>query len=319
MPLVLIWPCWGGLCRSSLQCLFARPPLARWAKACPHAGAPDWYSEPYSGQAKEICSSAELHDRTRHLLHLVWQQSHGQCTGPCTFTWRCHGSIANWESGNHCFLPNCPCHGIFTALKTGLSVNRMSRFLCPTVHPLEICAGRPSHGVPVSCFSMDPVTFQAGFLAGSVHTPGALTACEAFADACADSGSAGLTGFVRFPAGAGQTLFFQHMFSAPQLVSLCHWLSAACVPQHFIACWELLAQLALLWLLHRLLPVAHPPVHFSLKCDNASCDSASWKGISMARGLCHVLSCFCLRQRFWQISVHIDHAHHCGSSEPYVS
>ena len=55
------------------------------------------------------------------------------------------------------------------------------------------------------------------------------------------------------------------------------------------------------------LPAAHSPVPFSLKCDNASCDSASWKGISMARGLCHVLSCFCLRQRFWHISVHIDH------------
>ena len=84
-------------------------------------------------------------------------------------------------------------------------------------------------------------------------------------------------------------------------------LGALSVPQHFIACWELLAQLALLWLLHSLLPAAHPPVHFSLKCDNASCDSASWKGISMARRLCHVISCFCLRQRFWHISVHIDH------------
>ena len=48
--------------------------------------------------------------------------------------------------------------------------------------------------------------------------------------------------------------------------------------------WELLAQCALVVLLHKLLGPGHLPVHCVFKCDNLAAEAASWKGLSMARG-----------------------------------
>ena len=129
--------------------------------------------------------------------------------------------------------------------------------------------------------------------------------CEAFADACASSTSAGLGGFVRLPDGA--CLFFQYTFTQQQLHDLFPWFPADEPPQHYIAAWELLAQCGLLHLLSCLLPPGHPPVHVTFRCDNSATDSASWKGLSLARGLSSLLRSFFLLQERQFISVHVDH------------
>ena len=129
--------------------------------------------------------------------------------------------------------------------------------------------------------------------------------CEAFADACADSSSAGLGGFVRLPGG--QTLFFQVTFSQAELHSLFPWFPPDHSPQHYIAAWELLAQCALLHLLACLLPQGHPPLHVTFRCDNSATDAASWKGLSLATGMCSLLRSFFLLQERQYTSVHIDH------------
>ena len=85
-----------------------------------------------------------------------------------------------------------------------------------------------------------------------LHRP--LFVCEASADACADSASAGLGGFVRLPDGR-QACFAQTL-SAAQLSDL---FPSDASPQHCIAAWEMLAQVALLWTLSRLLPPATRP------------------------------------------------------------
>ena len=62
--------------------------------------------------------------------------------------------------------------------------------------------------------------------------------------------------------------------------------------QSCIATWELLAQCAPVVLLDSLLGPGHLPVHCVFKRDNAASESASWKGLSMAQGLCHNLRAF---------------------------
>ncbi|CAE7223676.1 unnamed protein product [Symbiodinium natans] len=42
-------------------------------------------------------------------------------------------------------------------------------------------------------------------------------------------------------------------------------------------------------------------------CDNSASDAASWKGLSLAKGLCSLLRSFFLLQERQFISVHIDH------------
>ena len=129
--------------------------------------------------------------------------------------------------------------------------------------------------------------------------------CAAFADACASQSSAGLGGFVRLPSGA--QLFFQKTFSRAELLSLFPWVALSDSVQSFIASWELLAQCALIRLLHTLLGAGHAPVHCVFRCDNAASDPASWKGISLATGLCSVLRSFFLAQHRHRISVYLDH------------
>ena len=129
--------------------------------------------------------------------------------------------------------------------------------------------------------------------------------CDAFADACATSTSAGLGGFVRLPGG--RQLFFRNTFSRVELSNLFPWLPPESSLQSFISSWELLAQCALLHTLHLLLGHSHLPVHCIFRCDNAAAESSSWKGLSMASGLCSVLRTFFLLQQRYRISVHIDH------------
>ena len=129
--------------------------------------------------------------------------------------------------------------------------------------------------------------------------------CQAFADACASDKAAGLGGFVRLPCG--KCLYFQNTFSSAQLHHMFPWFPSDAAPQHYIAAWELLAQCGLLHLLSCLLPSGHPPVHVAFRCDNSASDAASWKGLSLAKGLCSLLRSFFLLQERQYISVHIDH------------
>ena len=101
--------------------------------------------------------------------------------------------------------------------------------------------------------------------------------CSAYADACADTQTAGLGGFVRLPSGA--CAFFRCTLDRRALQSLASWYDPALPPQSFISAWELLAQLGLLWLLHTMLPIGHPPVLMDMHCDNSAAESASWKGV----------------------------------------
>ena len=91
------------------------------------------------------------------------------------------------------------------------------------------------------------------------------------------------------------------------LVLLCPFFSRDCNPQHFIAAWDLLAQCALVWTTHGMLPLAHPNVHIVLRCDNAASEAAAWKGMSLAKALCAVLRQFSDLQRRTCISAHIEH------------
>ncbi|CAE7737362.1 LRRC45 [Symbiodinium sp. KB8] len=128
---------------------------------------------------------------------------------------------------------------------------------------------------------------------------------RAFADACADCRSAGIGGFVRLVSG--RCVWFRHNFSASDLASLFPWFDGHSSPQKFIAAWELLGQLALVWCIALLVPAGHPPIHFVSRCDNAPSDSASWKGISTARGLCSMLRTYFAWQRHFCVSTYIDH------------
>ena len=102
-------------------------------------------------------------------------------------------------------------------------------------------------------------------------------------------------------------------FATPSLAksfgsySIGNWFPVSASAQSYIASWELLAQCALVVLLDALLGPGHLPVHCVFKCDNSAADSASWKGLSMAQGLCHILSSFLLCQQARRISVYIDH------------
>ena len=129
--------------------------------------------------------------------------------------------------------------------------------------------------------------------------------CTAFADACADAASVGMGGFVRLPDS--RQLFFQVMLTKAQMLALLPWLPPDCSLQSYIATWELAAQSALLLLLHQLLGEGHLPIHTVFRCDNSASESASWKGLSMAVGLCVVLRSFSHIQERMHISVHTDH------------
>ena len=111
-----------------------------------------------------------------------------------------------------------------------------------------------------------------------------LFVCDAYADACADSASAGLGGFIRLPDGR-QACFAQTL-SASQLHDFFPWFPADASPQHCVAAWEMLAQVALLWILSRLLPPGHAPFHVVFRTDNSPSQSAAWKGLTLARGMC---------------------------------
>ena len=129
--------------------------------------------------------------------------------------------------------------------------------------------------------------------------------CTAYADACADASVVGMGGFVRLPDG--RQLFFQTRLDKPQMLRLFRWLPPDCSLQPYIATWELAAQAALLLLLHQLLGDGHLPCHAVFRSDNAAAESASWKGLSMALGLCSVLRAFFALQENLRISVHVDH------------
>ena len=129
--------------------------------------------------------------------------------------------------------------------------------------------------------------------------------CEAYADACADSSHAGIGGFVKLPSG--KCAWFRQHFSVRDLCSLCPWFTSDTSRQACIAAWELLGQMALLWLVALFVPAGSHPLHVVTRCDNSPADSASWKGLPTARGLCSLLPAYFAWQRLFCISTYIDH------------
>ena len=147
--------------------------------------------------------------------------------------------------------------------------------------------------------SVPPVTLSAPFSRTLfLHAPPMLTLAQI------RPALAGLGGYVRLPDDSCGC--FQARFSPSDLQALAPWFPASESPQHFIAAWELLAQLGLLWTLISVLPVGHMPIHVVFRTDNSATDSASWKGLSMAKGMCHVLQAFFYLQERHHISVHLD-------------
>ena len=108
--------------------------------------------------------------------------------------------------------------------------------------------------------------------------------CEASADACADSVSAGLGAFVKFPCATKR--FFQVSFAKAALCQLCPFMFCDDSPQSFIAALEILAQSALVWTIQSMLLLAHPPLRVVL---------------------CTVLRHFCDLQRRCCISARVGH------------
>ena len=104
----------------------------------------------------------------------------------------------------------------------------------------------------------------------------------------------------------GRQACFAQTLSASQLHDLFPWFPADTSPQHCTAAWEMLAQVALLWILSRLLPPGHVPFHVVFRADNSPSQSAAWKGLTLARGMCQFLRQFCLLQETVRISVHLD-------------
>ena len=84
------------------------------------------------------------------------------------------------------------------------------------------------------------------------------------------------------------------LLSAPvpraDLAALVGWFSRTAIPQRFMGfiCFR---------------PIACPCTHLS--CDNAVAESGSWKGLSTAKGLCHLLRCFRHFQEDCRVSAHI--------------
>ena len=99
----------------------------------------------------------------------------------------------------------------------------------------------------------------------------------------------------------------QLFFQRAQMLELLPWIPPESPLQSFIAAWELAAQVALLLLLHDFLGPGHLPVHVISRSDNSASESASWKGLSTAKGLCSVLRSFIVLQEHLRISVHTDH------------
>ena len=73
-----------------------------------------------------------------------------------------------------------------------------------------------------------------------------------------------------------------------------------------LAAWEMLVQVGLLWTLSVLLPPGHDPMHVVFRADNSPSQSASWKGLLLARGMCQFLRAFNLLQEAVRVSVHLD-------------
>ena len=48
-------------------------------------------------------------------------------------------------------------------------------------------------------------------------------------------------------------------------------------------------------------------MHVHLLCDNAVAESASWKGLSTAKGLCHPMRCFLHFREDCRVAVYINH------------
>ena len=113
------------------------------------------------------------------------------------------------------------------------------------------------------------------------------------ADACASASHAGLGGFVRLLDEKQR--FFRKRAFCEELHALFPWFPASASAQSFIAT------------LDALLGPGHLPVHCAFKCDNSAAEAASWKGRSMARGLCHILWSVLLCQQANRVSVYIDH------------
>ena len=125
-----------------------------------------------------------------------------------------------------------------------------------------------------------------------------LLSCDAFADACADAKVAGIGGYVRLPDG--RQLCFQHSMSPATLAPGFRPMLILNIISHRGN-----------WLLNSpcygvcsgcLVPVICP--HAIFRTDNSASESACWKGLSMANGMCVLLGSFFLKQCQYYSSVH---------------
>ena len=131
----------------------------------------------------------------------------------------------------------------------------------------------------------------------SAPSPARPAESPAPADACADASTAGLGGFVRFPGG--QTVYFQQTLTAAELGRL---VFPVCCPPA----------------IYRLLRTSGTDCpclvgSFSSAAQLSACarayiaeESACWKGLSTAKGLCHLLWCFPRSQEGCRASAHIN-------------
>ena len=123
------------------------------------------------------------------------------------------------------------------------------------------------------------------------------------ADAFAEADVCGLGGHVTWPSGS--YVWFSIFLHRDELVAL-SVLFAGPLQSH-IAALELLAQLCLLWCVHRQLPACRTWLSVPLRCDNSGAEAVAGKGLSSVPLMAAVARAFLHFQRSTCIRAEVEH------------
>ena len=134
--------------------------------------------------------------------------------------------------------------------------------------------------------------FKATDLGLSMHPPLPIQV-TATADAMADEQTAGLGGAAFFPDGSCG--WFQFRIALAEAAEVWPWISTSM--QKHIACWELLAQFVLSWMIDKMLPSSRGPVSVPQGTDNSATDASVSKALTMNGPMSDILGPYFLFMR----------------------
>ena len=147
-----------------------------------------------------------------------------------------------------------------------------------------------------TCFKHTLQTWKALFLATDFSLsmrPPLPVQVSATADAMADEQTAGLGGAVFLPDG--RCGWFQFRIGLAEVADVWPWISSSM--QKRIACWELLAQFVLSWMIDEMLPSTRGPVSVPQGTDNSATDASVSKGLTMNGPMSDILGPYFLFMR----------------------